>query len=504
MFKLKWHAIPTLLLACLGPFVLGAEDPALTIYNQDFAVVREGIRLQLGEGATEVSFSEITAHLEPDSVILRDPEGGRTLRILEQNYRADPISQGLLLSLFEGRELDFEVIQEGEKKVIRGRLIRSGYVPHYSAMRNYGSQYAQRQMAAVNSGAGQPIVEVDGRLLFRLPGSPVFPDLSEDTILKPTIHWLIETDRPGRMEAELSYVTGGMSWEAAYNLVSPEKDDSIDLTGWVTIKNDSGRTFAEADIKLMAGDVSKVSPQGREQFRASFAERSELRDSQAITEKSFDEYHLYSLNRSTTLRDRQVKQLELLRATGVESRRVYVYDGAIIEWSRYGYDWRNIRQNRDFGVRSNPKVWVLREFENSRQNGLGLALPRGRVRFYRRDDDGRLEFTGENFIDHTPKDEKVRVYTGNAFDLMGERRRTDYQVDSRGDWLDEAFEIRLRNHKDEPVTVRVVEHLYRWTNWEILQSSHDHEKIESQTITFDVALEPDEERILTYRVHYSW
>jgi hypothetical protein len=164
----------------------------------------------------------------------------------------------------------------------------------------------------------------------------------------------------------------------------------------------------------------------------------------------------------------------------------------------------NIRQNREYGTQSNPKVWVMREFENSDDINLGIPLPRGRVRFYRQDDDGQLEFTGENMIDHTPKDEKVRVYTGNAFDIVGERRRTNFVVNSSEKWLDESFEIKVRNHKEEPVEVRVVEHLYRWFTWEIRESSHTHKKTDSQTMEFRIKLEPDEEKTITYLVHYWW
>jgi hypothetical protein len=182
-----------------------------------------------------------------------------------------------------------------------------------------------------------------------------------------------------------------------------------------------------------------------------------------------------------------------------------VYDGLKIDRQRYGnYSMENIRNQSDYGTQSNPKVWVMREFKDSEQNHLGMPLPKGRVRFYRRDSDGQLEFTGENVIDHTPKDETVRVFTGDAFDLTGERKRTSFKVNNRGDNADEAFEIKLRNHKKEPVEIRVVEHLYRWTNWEISDNSDPFVKTDSQAIEFRVQIKPDEEKTLTYKVHYSW
>src|SRR5207248_10674930 len=186
----------------------------------------------------------------------------------------------------------------------------------------------------------------------------------------------------------------------------------------------------------------------------------------AVTEKAFDEYHLYTLERATTLRDRETKQVESIHASGVASKQLYVYDGAKIDFNRYGgCNWENTRNDHSYGTESNPKIWVMREFADSQANHMGMPLPKGRVRFYRHNDDGQIEFTGENVIDHTPRDENVRVYTGNAFDMAGERRRTDYRLELNQHYLDESFEIKVRNHKKESVDVRVVEHLYRWLTW---------------------------------------
>ena len=225
-----------------------------------------------------------------------------------------------------------------------------------------------------------------------------------------------------------------------------------------------------------------------------------------VTEKAFEDYHLYTLERPTTLHDRETKQVEFLRAEGVKSERLYVYDGVKIDSARYrNYQPEYIRQERDYGTQCNPKVWVMREFKNSQENHLGIPLPRGLVRFYRQDDDGQLEFTGENFIDHTPRDETVRVYTGNAFDLVGERRRVDYKINTNHNWLDESFEIKVRNRKEDgSVEVRVVEHLYRWLSWEIVEKSESFVKTESQTVEFRVNIPAGQEKVITYKVHYTW
>jgi hypothetical protein len=471
--------------------ITGGET-ALTIYNGNFAVVKQTLPLELALGVNHITFNDATAHIEPDSVVLRDPSGHRTLQILEQNYRNDPVSQGLLLSLYEGKTIDFQiprVNQEGknEPEIIQGKIIRSGYAPNSP------------------NGYSEPIIEVNGKLQFSLPGQPIFPALGNDTILKPTLEWLLQSDKPGASDAELSYVTGGLTWHADYNIVAPPKGDTIDLVGWITMSNDSGKEFDNARIKLMAGDVNKVQPQ--EDYRHAYQEADMAAAKSAappVVEKAFDEFHLYTLQRPTTLRDRETKQVEFVAASQVKSQRLYVYNGAAINPNYAYYDPEQIRNDASYGTQSNPKVWVMQEFKNSKENNLGMPLPKGRLRFYRRDDDGQLEFTGENMIDHTPSDETVRVYTGNAFDIVGERRRTDYKVDSDHNWMDEAFEIKLRNHKKEAVEVRVVEKLYRWSNWKITQPSHDFNKLDAQTIEFRVQIPPDGERVVTYGVHYWW
>ncbi|MCB9851110.1 MAG: DUF4139 domain-containing protein [Phycisphaerales bacterium] len=494
------------LVAQAVPAIAAENAPALTIYNQDFAVVREIVPLNLTSGINEVSFADTTAHLEPDSVILRDPTRQHELRIYEQNFRGDPISEGLLLSIYEGKTIDFLTVRDQQQVIVPGRIVRSGYMPHYAAMNQYNREYYQRQMQMSQGGQSQPIIEIDGKLRFGLPGTPLFPELTDETILKPTLHWKLATDQPGSFDAELAYVTGGMRWDADYNIVAPEKGDRVDLVGWVTMDNQSGRTFDNAHIKLIAGDVNKIQSQtvGGEMLLYSRASNvSQL--GQAVTEKSFDEYHMYTLAQAATLRDRETKQVEFVRAAGVRADRLYVYDGAAINPQQYsGWSAENRRSQPDYGTQSNPKVWVMLEFENSKANGLGMPLPKGRLRFYRQDDDGRLEFTGEDLIDHTPRDETIRVYTGNAFDITGERTRTNFEVDSKRDQLDESFRIKLRNHKDEPVEVRVVEHLYRWSNWEIKKASDDYVKNDSRTIEFRVSLKPDEEKAITYTAHYWW
>jgi hypothetical protein len=486
----------------------GHDDAAaLTIYNQSFAVVRQTLPLDLKSGTNQFEITDITAHLEPDSVILRDLKSGRDLRILEQNYRSDVASQGRLLALYEGKTIEFLVPdKDGNRKLMPGKIIRSGYTPHSQAYNAYDQQYYQQQQVYANAGNGEPIIEIDGKLQFGLPGQPVFPALTNETILKPTLSWLLQSDRLGNTNAEFSYVTGGMSWHADYNVVAPVNGNLLDIVGWVTLDNQTGKTFSNANIKLMAGDVNKLQP-GFDRLQsfngASYAPKSEA-IAPAVTERNFDEYHLYTLERTTTLYDRETKQVEFVRASGVPSQRLYVYDGLKLDQNYSGYQLEQIRDMENFGVQSDSKIWSMVEFKNSKENHLGMPLPKGRVRFYRRDTDGQMEFTGENLIDHTPSDETIRLYTGNVFDAVGERKRTAYHLERNGHWMDESFEIKLRNHKKEPIEIRVVEHLYRWNNWEIAKNSDPFNKLDSKTLEFRAKVPPDGEKVVTYTAHYSW
>ena len=478
---------PALLALASFAALNATAEPALTIYNQNFAVVRDAVPLDLKSGINEVRFAGATAQLEPDSVILRDPAGKRALQILEQNYRNDPISQELLLSLNEGKTIDFvnERMKDNTtvREIISGKIIRSGYVP--------------------GGNSEQPVIEVAGKLQFTLPGQPIFPSLGDDTVLKPTLNWLLRADKPGKLDAEVSYVTEGFSWESDYNLVAPEKGDTVDLIGWITMNNQSGKSFENAKIKLMAGDVNRVDSSRKVGVTNLGMRRMAMAasmDEAVVSEKSFDEFHLYTLARATTLRDRETKQVEFVRAESVKAPSIYVYDGAEAGYRFYG------GRNNDpaYGTQSNKKVWVMREFVNAETNRLGVALPKGKLRFYRRGDDGQLEFTGENEIDHTPRNETIRVRTGNSFDLVGERKPTDFKTDRSDKWMTETFEIKLRNRKKEAVEIRVVEHLYRWSNWNITAKSDEFKKTDAQTIEFRVPVQPDEEKTITYTVHYSW
>ena len=500
------------LAACssLIPAFAAENTPSLTLYNQSFAVVRERIPLTLKAGDNTLSYDSITAHLEPASVILRDPAGKISLQILEQNYQNDPLSQELLLQQFEGRTIDFLSYRDNASVITQGKIIRAPYVMHQQAMQRLGQQYAQRQMemgGRYGGSSNSPIIEVEGKIRFSLPGEPLFPDSGIGTNLKPTLDWKIAASQAAEGRFELSYVSGGFLWNADYNLILPENGDIATLIGWVTMENQSGRTFENATIKLMAGDVSKMQNMEYE-GRAGMAVASRMSLSNTapvVDEKAFDEYHLYTLQRPTTLRDRETKQVEFVRAEEVKSELRFIYNGAGIDWQQFrGRNPESIRDDRSFGTQSNDKVWVYRYIKNTKENNLGIPLPKGRVRFYRQDTGGALEFVGENEIDHTPQGEELRIYTGDAFDIVGERRQTDFKVDGNRNWMQESFEIEVRNRKKEAVEVRVVEDLYRWHNWKIIAESDPYTKEDSRQIEFVIQLKPDETRKIGYTVEYTW
>lgn len=249
-----------------APALQSSAPPSITIYNQDFAVVRQTLPLQLKAGVNELSFDDVTEQAEPDSVILRDPTGKHTLQVLEQNYRAETASQQLLLSLFEGQTIDFEVRHQESTEIVKGKVIRSGYVDRAGLERRLGpsyNQYAFQQYYSnpnqTSPGMEQPLIEVNGALRFSLPGIPLFPALPDSTILKPMMNWKLQSNG-GSFNAELGYITGGLNWAADYNISAPPNGDALELIGWVTIDNHSGKGFRDASVELMAGDVNKLLP----------------------------------------------------------------------------------------------------------------------------------------------------------------------------------------------------------------------------------------------------
>jgi hypothetical protein len=458
-----------------------SASTSLTIYNGGFAVVRDAVALELERGFSDVQYSGVTAQLIPTSVVLRDPSGVHVVRVMEQSYRGDPVDQVRLLQMFEGESIAFLRVVDGREFIEEGRIIRAP------------------QRVSGRGGLLEPIIEVDGRLHTRLPGEPLFPSLGDDSTLLPTLVWKVHAEESASFEAQLSYLTRGLEWEADYNIILPESGDAMTLNGWVSIQNHTGKTFADTRIKLMAGDVNLTSPQEMHAQTDHFALTAARMAVPEVEERKFDDFRLYTLPLPTTLRDRETKQVEFARAEGVPTRRQLVYEGT------GGLRFRGgVNTNENFGLNSGSTVAIFREFENRESEGLGIPLPAGRMRVYRMDSDGQLEFTGENRIGHTPRNETVRLFLGNAFDLVGERSRTEISTQAARRQMRETFQIEIRNGGESAESVRVVERLYRAPNWRILSSSLPFAQTDSQTIEFDLEVPADGGTRVTYTVEYNW
>ncbi|MCC6444637.1 MAG: hypothetical protein IT210_14415 [Armatimonadetes bacterium] len=438
----------------------------ITVYNQNLGLVKDRRTMTLQKGFNEIRLSDVAAQIDPTSVhfkSLTDPNG---VSILEQNYEYDLISPQKLMEKYIGKEITVKI---GEKQdtVLTGTLLS-----------------VQGDGLVIRTAEKIVIVPNASRLVE-------FPELPEGLISKPTLFWQVQADKGGEHQTELSYLTHGISWKADYVVVVNAKDTQTDLNGWVTLNNNSGAAYKDASVKLIAGDINLIQPEVREMMaaRGGFVD-SAAKAAPQFEEKSFFEYHMYTLQRKATIRENETKQIALLEAAGVPVQKVYVFEPTVRR------TW-NIRPG------SNPetKVQVKLEFKNSKENHLGMPLPKGKVRVYKADTDGSLQFVGEDEIDHTPKDETLRLYVGDAFDLVGERKQMNVQqISDRV--REETVEITFRNHKDEAVEIVAVEKL--WGDWEILQSSVPHRKKDASTVEFPVKVDKDGEAKVTYRVRFKW
>lgn len=453
-----------------------------------YAFVKQQRKVKLEAGISDLRFTDVAAQIEPTTVMfssLTDPNG---TSVVEQNYEFDLVSPAKLLNKFIDKPIGLTFIRpNGETELINGILISN----------------AGGQMVLKTEDARNPIQVVQHSAarvnLSELPGG---------LITKPTLVWKLNAQKAGEHLVRVTYQTNGMTWWADYNLIYEDKGEdanvgTIDLGAWVSIINQSGASYPAAKLKLVAGDVQRAEPPARALPRGAMAmaEAKALQEDQ-FQEKAFFEYHLYTLQRATTIPDNSTKQIELFNAAhGVPAEKLYVYYGAPTMWGYGG----GPMTDRELGVPTNKKVDVYLRFVNDEKSGLGRPLPSGRIRVTKLDPaDGSLEFVGENVIDHTPKNEKVLIKLGSAFDVVGERRQTDFKSDTKKRWAEESFEIKVRNRKKTAVKVLVKENLYRWSGWEIREKSHDFEKVDSRTVHFPVEVAPDGEAVVTYMVRYEW
>jgi hypothetical protein len=358
------------------------------------------------------------------------------------------------------------------------------------------------------STAGGLVLKRDDGSIQTLPHNAGvrLPELPGGLITRPTLVWDINANRAGTHATRVSYQTTGITWWADYNITYQEGADAnsckLDVGAWVSIVNKSGASYADAKLKLVAGDVHRPQPQGRA-YPAPTAQRAlAMSDSvQGFEEKSFFEYHLYTLGRPATIPDNSTQQLELFPAArGVACEKTLVYYGAAGA-RPYG----SPATDRNYGIQSNRKVDVYLGFKNAKEQNMGMPLPAGRIRVSKLDSvDQTLEFIGEDVIDHTPRNEAVLIKMGSAFDVVGERRQVNFTVDTTRKTMTEEIEVKVRNQKKEAVTVMVKENLYRWTNWQITSKSQDYRKDDARTVTFPVKVAAGAEAVVRYSVTYTW
>jgi hypothetical protein len=457
-------------------------NPGYSWQVPGFGVVKEVRRLAMPEGRGEIRIVDVAQHIDPTTVSFADLDAPAATAVLEQSFEFDLVSPAKLIERYVDREI----------------LLRETHEESGSTVETW------TKGTVLSANAGQVVLRTSDGLRFihaQHPGIRL-PSLPEGLITRPTLVWDVASESAGERRVRTTYQTGGLTWRADYNVVLAEDATSADLSAWVTLLNVSGASYGNARLKLIAGDVQRIAPSPMQGAWGPTTGGAEMDGGGGFEQKEFFEYHLYTLPRRTDVKQNATQQLALFpTATGVKTKKVLVYAG----FAAPGWPRRGMNANRDLGTKSNTKVDVYVELENSEDNRMGMPLPKGKVRAYQRDAaDGTLEFVGEDLIDHTPRDETVRVKLGQAFDVVGERTQTDFQMDSGRKELFETFRIEVRNHKDEPVEVIVREVLYRWSSWELVERSDDFEKIDSRTIHFPVTVPARGKRTITYKVRYTW
>jgi hypothetical protein len=481
----------------------GAPGTALTIYSSaspgsispdamrtpgrgalpGYGVVRQERDLDFSKGRNAVRFADVAALIDPTTVVfesLTDPKG---TTVIEQNYQFDLVSTDKLLQRYVDRPIVVDQVRGQGTESFNGTLLST-----------QGGLVLRR-----DDGSVQILPHNAGIRLPSLPGG---------LITRPTLLWDVSAQRAGAHRTRVSYQTQGLTWWADYNLTYSEGSGqgcSLDVGAWVSIVNQSGASYADAKLKLVAGEVHRVT-RGTVYPQSMAAKRSVANEAVAapgFSEKSFFEYHLYTLGRATTLPDNSTKQLELFpTARRVPCEKVLVYYGQA--GADYGF-LPSPATDRTYGLQGHRKVDVYLQFRNSEANGMGMPLPAGRMRVSKLDPaDQTLEFVGEDAIAHTPRNEKVQLTLGSAFDVVGERRQVDFRVDTSRKTMTEEIEVKVRNQKKERVTVQVKETMYRWVNWNITARSQEFRKDDARTVVFPVTIAPEGEAIVRYTVQYTW
>ncbi len=472
-----------LLVFCLflvGPvFVEGGEKVStladqtrvnVTIYNENLALVKDVRTIALPPGINRLAFREVSAKLRPETALMRSISNPDSLAVLEQNFDFDLLTPEKLLEKYVGRRVEIVKTHPttGEETTVAAQVL------------------------SANNGV---VLRVGNRIETGVPGRLIFPDVPETLRDRPTLVMEVDSGSGAGQEVELSYLTGGLAWKADYVAALADDEKNLDINGWVTLTNTSGTSFPEARLQLMAGDVNQVRPERMEMFQTMENRMMRAAAAPAMAEESLFEYHLYTLGRPTTIRENQTKQVALLQAAGVSCTKEYLLRGQ-----------EHYYQDRSDGATDRHKIGVFLHFKNSQAEHLGMPLPRGVVRVYKKDSQGNVQFVGEDRIDHTPENEKVRLKLGDAFDVTAERTQTDFSKLSgfgRYDYVFESsFAIVIKNAKQEAVTVRVMEPMPG--DWEVLSESHPHVKESAREAAWLVEVPAKGQSTLSYRMRVRY
>jgi hypothetical protein len=439
-------------------------DVALTVYNSQLALVRDVREILLPGGEFPLQFSDISAAINPATVHVRSLTDATRLGVLEQNYEYDLLEPQKLLQKYVGREVT---------------LVRAKQVNGSTTM-----EEVKATLLALNNG---PVWKIGDEIVTGMPADHIrFPELPANLYSRPTLVWLLANRGAARQQLEVSYLTGGLSWTSDYVLTVGRDDQTAGLDGWVTLVNKSGTAFRRAALKLVAGDLHRAQNAPAAGMVRAVAE-SMAKDELQFAEEAFSEYHLYTLGRRTSIENQQTKQISLLGATGVPIRKRFIVEG-----QQFYY-----RNPQHPGAPLKDLVHVYYSFKNAQAGGLGMPLPAGVVRVYQADSKGGVLFVGEDRIDHTPKDEELTLQIGNAFDVVCERKQTDFKHIGSNVYEFE-FEITLRNHKSTPITVEVNEPI--GGDWEMLAANQRWTKTAAWAASFAVPVAADGTALLKYRV----
>lgn len=450
-----------------------------------FGVVKDIREVEFKDGRNVLGFTDVAEYIDPTTVSFVDLDKPDATRVLEQQFLFDLVSPQKLLDKYIDQQIRVTIPIGDQVETITGKLL--------------------------SNNQGQLVIATDQgiRMVYPGQGQVQLGNLPDGLITRPTLQWLVNSDAAGKRKVRTTYQTAGITWKSDYNLVLNADDTKGDLGAWVTLMNLSGTSYPDAQLKLIAGDVQRIQrtdPSAGAYYAARAQMAMDAAAEEAFQQKSFYEYHLYTLPRRTDVAQNTTQQITLFpTVTSFDLEKVLVYDGApeARAWVASGVG--SPYTDRAFGDTGSKKVDAYIRFDNKEDNGLGIPLPRGKMRVYKQDDaDGTLEFIGEDLIDHTSKNEQVLVRTGQSFDVTGQRTQTDFEINVGGHVIIETFRITVSNAKDVPQKVLISETLYRWVNWEITRHTDEYKKLDSRRIQFEVTVPPEGKKVVEYTVKYTW